>query len=227
MQIPDITRAHQDYLKTIYLLISRGETASNSAIAQALAVSPASATNMVKRLAEAGLIAYAPYQGVDLTPEGLRIALKVVRRHRLVELLLHEILEMPWDCVHPEAERIEHAISDEVEEAIARKLGYPRFDPHGDPTPNRDGTLEVRAAQRPLSELLSGETGAVSRVLAQDGDRLRYLGSIGLYPGAQVTVLEQAPFEGPLVIEVNGQRRVLAHAMAKTVGMTESTEQNL
>ncbi|MCB9152429.1 MAG: metal-dependent transcriptional regulator [Caldilineae bacterium] len=222
MQNQDITRAHQDYLKTIYLLQSRGETANNSAIAQTLGVSPASATNMVKRLAEAGLIAYAPYQGVDLTPEGLRIALKVVRRHRLVELLLHEILEMPWDLVHSEAERIEHAVSDEVEDAIARKLGNPSVDPHGDPIPSKDGTLAVRAAERPLSELLTGETASVARVLSQDGDRLRYLGSMGLYPGTQVTVLEQSPFDGPLVIEVNGQQRILAYAMARSVGVSSS-----
>ncbi|MCB0203781.1 MAG: metal-dependent transcriptional regulator [Anaerolineae bacterium] len=222
MQNQDITRAHQDYLKTIYLLQSRGETANNSAIAQTLSVSPASATNMVKRLAEAGLIAYAPYQGVDLTPEGLRIALKVVRRHRLVELLLHEILEMPWDLVHSEAERIEHAVSDEVEDAIARKLGNPSVDPHGDPIPSKDGTLAVRAAERPLSELLTGETASVARVLSQDGDRLRYLGSMGLYPGTQVTVLEQSPFDGPLVIEVNGQQRILAYAMARSVGVSSS-----
>lgn len=222
MRIPGLTQAHQDYLKAIYLLRSRGEPANNSAIAQALGVSPASATNMVKRLSEAGLIAYAPYQGVDLTPEGLQIALKMVRRHRLVELLLHEILEMPWDLVHGEAERIEHAISEEVEEAIARKLGDPRFDPHGDPIPSRDGALAARAAQRPLSELLTGETAAVSRVLEQDSERLRYLGSIGLYPGTQVTVLEQSPFDGPLVIEINGQQRILAHAMAKSVGVSSS-----
>lgn len=222
MQNQDITRAHQDYLKTIYLLQSRGQTANNSAIAQALGVSPASATNMVKRLAEAGLIAYVPYQGVDLTPEGLRIALKVVRRHRLVELLLHEILEMPWDLVHSEAERIEHAVSEEVEDAIARKLGNPSVDPHGDPIPSKDGTLAVRAAERPLSELLTGETASVARVLSQDGDRLRYLGSMGLYPGTQVTVLEQSPFDGPLVIEVNGQQRILAYAMARSVGVSSS-----
>ncbi|HRX02723.1 MAG TPA: metal-dependent transcriptional regulator [Anaerolineae bacterium] len=220
MQIPGLTQAHQDYLKAIYLLRSRGETASNSAIAQALGVSPASATNMVKRLSEAGLIAYSPYQGVDLTPDGLHIALKVVRRHRLVELLLHEILEMPWDSVHGEAERIEHAISDAVEEAIARKLGDPHFDPHGDPIPSRDGALEVRAAQRPLSDLVIGETAAVARVLTQDSERLRYFGSIGLYPGTQVTVIEQSPFDGPLLIEINGQQRILAHALAKSVGVT-------
>lgn len=225
MQIPELTHAHQDYLKAIYLLQSRGETASNSAIAQALGVSPASATSMVKRLSEAGLIVYSPYQGVDLTPEGRQTALKMVRRHRLVELLLHEILEIPWDGVHGEAERIEHAISDEVEEAIARKLGNPDFDPHGDPIPARDGTLAVRAAERPLSELHCGETAAVARVLSQDGDHLRYLGGMGLYPGARVTVLELSPFDGPLLIEINGQQRMLAHALARSVGMTMSSEQ--
>jgi DtxR family Mn-dependent transcriptional regulator len=181
---------------------------------------------MVKRLAEAGLVDYSPYQDVTLTPAGQRLALKTVRRHRLVELLLHEILEIPWDGVHREAERLEHAISDEVEEAIARKLGYPSIDPHGDPIPGRDGTLEAPAAQRPLSALASGESAAVARVLAQDSERLRYLGSLGLYPGARVTVLDQSPFDGPLLIEVEGRQRMLAHALAETVGVAQIEKTN-
>ena len=210
----DISPAHQDYLKAIYMLLSRGQEASNSAIAQALSVAPASATNMVKRLAEAGLIEHVPYRGVEMTPAGQRVALEMVRHHRLIELFLHDILDMPWDQVHGEAERLEHAISEEVEEAIARKLGYPAFDPHGDPIPDRDGRLADAAAGLPLTELEPGRAARLARVHAQDADRLRYLGELGLYPGAQVAVLERSPFHGPLRVDVDGEQRMLAFDLA-------------
>lgn len=196
------------------MLLSRGQEASNSAIAQALGVAPASATNMVKRLAEAGLIEHVPYRGVQLTPAGQQVALEMVRHHRLVELFLHDILDMPWDQVHVEAERLEHAISEEVEEAIARKLGYPAFDPHGDPIPDRDGRLVEVATGLPLTELKPGCAARLARVHAQDGDRLRYLGQLGLYPGAQVAVLERSPFRGPLLVAVDGEQRMLAFDLA-------------
>jgi len=210
----EVTPTHQDYLKAIYMLLSRGQEASNSAIAQALRVAPASATNMVKRLAEAGLIEHVPYRGVQMTPAGQRVALEMVRHHRLIELFLHDILDMPWDQVHAEAERLEHAISEEVEEAIARKLGYPAFDPHGDPIPDRDGRLAEVASGRPLTELTPGRAARLARVHAQDAQRLRYLGELGLYPGAQVAVLEQSPFQGPLLVDIGGQQRMLAFDLA-------------
>jgi DtxR family Mn-dependent transcriptional regulator len=210
----DISPAHQDYLKAIYMLLSRGQEASNSAIAQALGVAPASATNMVKRLAEAGLIEHIPYRGVQLTPAGQQVALEMVRHHRLIELFLHDILDMPWDQVHVEAERLEHAISEEVEEAIARKLGYPTFDPHGDPIPDRDGRLADAAPGLPLTELEPGCAARLARVYAQEADRLRYLGELGLYPGVQVAVLERSPFHGPLLVDVDGEQRMLAFDLA-------------
>ncbi|MBE2235402.1 MAG: metal-dependent transcriptional regulator [Anaerolinea sp.] len=214
MLTQEISAAHQDYLKTIYLLLSRGQEASNSAIAQALGVAPASATNMVKRLAEAGLIEHVPYRGVQLTAAGQQVALEMVRHHRLIELFLHDVLEMPWDQVHVEAERLEHAISEEVEEAIARKLGYPTFDPHGDPIPDRHGRLAAAGAGLPLTALEPGCPARLTRVHAQDGERLRYLGELGLYPGAQVTVSERAPFQGPLLVQVNGAPQMLAFDLA-------------
>lgn len=210
----DISPAHQDYLKAIYMLLSRGQEATNSALAQALGVAPASATNMVKRLADAGLIEHIPYRGVQLTPAGQQVALEMVRHHRLIELFLHDILEMPWDQVHVEAERLEHALSEEVEEAIARKLGYPRVDPHGDPIPDRNGHLAVELLGLPLTKAELGCTARLLRVHAQDGERLRYLGELGLYPGAEVAVLERAPFHGPLLVEVNGQAHMLAFELA-------------
>jgi DtxR family transcriptional regulator, Mn-dependent transcriptional regulator len=215
----DISQAHQDYLKAIYMLLSRGQEASNSAIAQALGVAPASATNMVKRLADVGLIEHVPYRGVQLTPAGQQVALEMVRHHRLIELFLHDILDMPWDQVHVEAERLEHAISEEVEEAIARKLGYPSVDPHGDPIPDRDGRLVKAVSALPLAEVEPGRTARLLRVHAQDSERLRYLGDLGLYPGAEVAVVHRAPFQGPLLVEVNGETHMLAFDLAGELSM--------
>jgi len=179
MSTPEITSAHQDYLKTIYMLLSRGQEASNSAIAQALGVAPASATNMVKRLAEAGLIEHVPYRGVQLTPAGQQVALEMVRHHRLIELFLHDVLEMSWDQVHVEAERLEHAISEEVEEAIARKLGYPTFDPHGDPIPDRHGRLAAADAGLPLTALEPGCPARLARCMPRMGSGCATWGSWG------------------------------------------------
>lgn len=209
----EITAAHQDYLKAIYMLRSQGKEATNAAIAQALGVAPASATNMMRRLADMGLVVYVAYREVTLTPAGEQVALEMVRHHRLIELFLHDILGIPWDKVHAEAERLEHVISEELEEAIAVKLGHPQFDPHGDPIPPKGGA-EVAVGQSTLAGWPSHRPARLCRVRAQDSERLRYLGSLGLYPGAQVTVLERAPFNGPLTVEVDGQRRVLAYEMA-------------
>lgn len=209
----ELTQSHQDYLKTIYMLHSRGEEANNAAIAQAMSVTPASATNMVRRLAEMGLVTYEAYRGVSLTANGERIALEMVRHHRLIELFLHDVLDIPWDRVHAEAEKLEHVISEELEEAIACKLGYPRFDPHGDPIPSKDGVRTV-VSHIALTAWPQDRPARLARVRTQDSDRLRYLGSLGLYPGAQVTVLGRAPFDGPLTIDVNGQQHALAHDMA-------------
>lgn len=213
MRNEEISPSHQDYLKAIYMLRSQGEQASNAAIAQSLAVTPASATNMVRRLADMGLVTYEAYHAVSLTAAGERVALEMVRHHRLIELFLHDILDIPWDKVHAEAEKLEHVISEELEEAIARKLGYPRFDPHGDPIPDRDGS-KASVDATALSAWPQDQPGRLARVRTQDSARLRYLGSLGLYPGAQVVVLGRAPFDGPLLIEVDGCQHMLAHEMA-------------
>lgn len=218
--LAEVTQAHQDYLKTIYHLHSRGQEATNAAIAQAMGVTPASATNMVRRLADMGLVTFEAYHGVALTEEGERVALEMVRHHRLIELFLHEVLDIPWDQVHAEAEKLEHVISEELEDAIAHKLADPRFDPHGDPIPAKDGTKAPVSATA-LATWPQGQPALLARVRTQDGDRLRYLGSLGLYPGARVTVLGRAPFDGPLMIEVSGQQAMLAHDMAQLLLVTE------
>lgn len=211
-----LTPAHEDYLKAIYTLHASGENVNNSALANMLGVAPASATNMVKKLADLQLVAYTPYQSVTLTEKGTRIALEVLRHHRLVELYLHEKLHMPWDLVHEEAERLEHVISETLEDAMAAALNDPTVDPHGDPIPSKDGRIEaVEGAPLSIAEL--NQPYRVVRVLAQDPERLNYLGGLGLYPNAVITLLKRAPFSGPLLIDVAGEHHALAHDMAESV----------
>lgn len=208
-----LTPAHEDYLKAIYMLSNRGDKVNNSALASYLGVSPASATNMVKKLAELRLVTHAPYQSIALTPSGERVALEVLRHHRLLELYLHQELNMPWDRVHDEAERLEHVISELLEDAIAAALGHPTVDPHGDPIPTKEGYVE-RVDGVPLTQVKLQQPHRLVRVLLQDQERLNYLGSLGLYPSATITLLERAPFDGPLLINVDGEHHALAHEMA-------------
>lgn len=209
-----ITPAHEDYLKAIYTLESNGVEVSNSALAHHLAVTPASATNMVKKLAELGLVTYEPYQNVALTPSGQRVALEVLRHHRLLELYLHDKLNLPWDQVHAEAEKLEHVLSETLEDAMAAALGNPTVDPHGDPIPTKDGHVDNIGGIL-LSEGELNRSYRIIRVRLQDSDRLIYLGTMGLYPNANVILLSRAPFLGPLLIEVDGEHHALAYDMAE------------
>ena len=215
-----LTPAHEDYLKAIYTLGAQGEAVSNSALAHHLGVAPASATNMVKKLADLGLVEYAPYQDMALTPDGEKVALEVLRHRRLLELYLHDKLNLPWDQVHDEAERLEHVISETLEDAIAVALNNPRVDPHGDPIPTKDGKIE-QTAGIPLTSAEPGSPHRVLRVLLQDADRLVYLGGMGLYPNAMVTVLKRAPFAGPLLVEVAGEHHALAYDLAEVLIVAE------
>ena len=209
-----LTAAHEDYLKAIYLLKRRGEKVTNSALAGELNVSPASTTNMVKKLAELDLVEYTRYKSMTLTPAGERVALEVLRHHRLLELYLHDRLNLTWDQVHEEAERLEHVMSDVLEDAIADALGDPTIDPHGDPIPTKDGQI-AEVAGVPLSEADTDHAYRLVRVLVQDAERLSYLGTLGLYPNAVVTLLKRAPFEGPLLIDIAGEHHALSHEMAR------------
>lgn len=209
-----ITPAHEDYLKAIYTLSSGGMEVTNSALAHHLGVTPASATNMVKKLADLSLVTYERYQNIALTESGEKVALEVLRHHRLLELYLHDKLNVPWDQVHAEAERLEHVLSETIEDAMAAALGNPTIDPHGDPIPSKDGRVEAVPGI-----LLSAATlncpYRILRVRVQEPERLVYLGSLGLYPNAEVTVLGRAPFDGPLLIDVAGEHHALAHEMAE------------
>ncbi len=211
-----LTAAHEDYLKAIYLLISRGVEVSNSALAGQMGVAPASATNMVKKLSDLGLVSYEPYQDITLTEAGELVALEVLRHHRLLELYLHDKLNLSWDQVHEEAERLEHVLSEALEDAIAAALGDPTVDPHGDPIPTKDGKVETVSGV-PLSIAELRRPYVVVRVLLQDPERLVYLGSMKLYPNSEVTVLKRAPFAGPLLIEVAGDHHALAHDLAEFI----------
>ncbi|MBK8800234.1 MAG: metal-dependent transcriptional regulator [Anaerolineales bacterium] len=211
-----LTPAHEDYVKAIYMLYSRGVEVTNSALAHQLKVAPASATNMVRKLSDLGLVTYEPYQSIALTPAGELVALEVLRHHRLLELYLHDKLNLPWEMVHEEAERLEHVLSEALEDAIAAALGNPTVDPHGDPIPTKDGKVEsVAGLALSLAELKHPYT--IVRVLLQDAERLIYLGAMQLYPNATVTVLKRAPFDGPLLIEVDGEHHALAHDLAECI----------
>ncbi len=207
-----LTRSVEDYLKAIYQLSPEGRPASTSEIAHLLALSPPSVTGMVKRLSEHGLLEHVPYRGVQLTDEGRRAALRMVRRHRLIEAYLVEFLGYSWDTVHEEAERLEHAVSDTMVERMASALGNPDVDPHGDPIPSADGFVQELSCT-PLTDIPVGQTVEIHRVHESQPERLRYIASLGLKPGVQVTVIDRQPFDDLVTIEVGGQEHVIGREL--------------
>jgi DtxR family Mn-dependent transcriptional regulator len=211
-----VSRSVQDYLKAIYALQEGGGAVQTSQLAERLRVAAPSATVMIGRLAEAGFLRHTPYRGVELTEKGARVALEVLRHHRLWEAFLHRALGVPIDQLHEEAERLEHELSDALEEHMTRVLGDPTYDPHGDPIPGPDGRL-ADAGHPPLAELPNGRVGVVRRVPDADPAFLRYLGELGLLPGARVEMRRLEPFRGPLTIAVEGTERVVGHELASRV----------
>lgn len=217
-----ISPASQDYLKAIYALRSEGgprrDLVSTTALAQRLGVSAASATNMLKRLDVMGLVSYVPYKGADLTKAGAKIALEVIRHHRLLETYLAEALGVPWDEVHDEAEVLEHVLSEDLEDRIAALLGDPTADPHGHPIPAKDGSMP-RASAQPLWSAAEGETIAVDRVSDEEAEALRYLATLGIGPGTSLEVVGRGPVGGPLFVKIAGADDVqaLSKELAETV----------
>jgi len=194
------TPAVEDYAKAIFSLQSRGEQAvATTALAERLGITPGSVSAMLRRLDELGLISHVPYRGVRLTAEGRRLALEVIRHHRLLESFLAQALGMPWDRVHAEAEVLEHVLSEDLEELIAAKLGHPTVDPHGDPIPTADLELEERLTHR-MESLQPGDEGLFVRVSDSDPEMLRYLADCGISPGERFAVRERQPFGGPLFV---------------------------
>lgn len=208
-------QAVEDYLKTIYMLAQEETPVSTSRIAEALNVKPASATSMVQRLARLNLLRYKKHKGVTaLTGSGQAIALEVIRHHRLIELYLIEALGFTWDEVHEQADILEHVISEKLEERIATALGHPRFDPHGDPIPTKEGVM-ANMEDRPLSTLSANDRGTISRIADDANSKmLRYLADLSLTPGTGLRVVEVAPFDGPLTIEVKGEQKVIGYNVA-------------
>jgi DtxR family Mn-dependent transcriptional regulator len=203
----------EDYIKTIYMLEGEHQRATTQRIAKRMGVRMASVTGMVKHLAAEGLVKHKPYHGARLTDEGRQIALKMLRRHRLIELFLHEALDVPWDEVHDDAEAMEHAVSDKLIERIFLFLGKPQFDPHGSPIPGDDGSIEPLDAMK-LGECDAGTRTRVVLVSDEDADFLRYLTQSGLKIGSEIEIVEKAPFDGPLTLRVGRSRIALGREAA-------------
>ena len=215
-----LSQAVEDYLKTIYKLESEGVGASTTKIAEAMDVSSASATNMIKRLSKMGLVDYQSYKGARLTKTGKKIALEIIRHHRLLELYLLEILGYSWDEVHDEAEKLEHHISEQFEDKIAELLNDPDYDPHGDPIPTKEGVMPEMETV-PLVKAREDQSYIISRVKDQDPDLLRYLEKIGLLPGTKIRIIEKAPFKGPVTLLVEDTEQALGFDVASNIFVGE------
>lgn len=201
-----LTHSVEDYLKTIYNIAGENGRATTNQLAARMGVTPASVTGMVQKMAMADppLLLYHKHQGVELTQEGVKAALEIIRHHRLLELFLQQTLGYSWDEVHAEADRLEHVISEDLEERIAQVLGDPSHDPHGEPIPTRDLHLPT-TSMTSLGELRKGQDAVIERVDTTDQDLLRYLSTIGLVPGAQVRVLDYSPFDENIRLSTKGQ----------------------
>ncbi len=218
-----LSRPTEDYLKTIYLIHEReGPEVSTTAIAAALNVTPASVTGMIKKLAEMKLVRHTPYQGVELTKAGEKVALEVVRHHRLLELFLTEALGYSWDEVHAEADALEHVISEDFEDRIAARLGNPAVDPHGDPIPAKDGTI-ASVHEHALAELQPGETAQITRVTDGNPEMLRYAASLGLKPSTRITLMAAEPFGGSLRLKVGKAKHSIGRELAAEIFVTTET----
>ena len=216
VHLEGLSAAVEDYVKAIYLLGSEDGSVSTTALAERLDVRPASVVGMVHKLVALQLAEHEPYRGVRLTGRGRAVALEVIRHHRLLELFLVESLGMGWDEVHAEAERLEHALSEELEELIAAKLGNPTLDPHGDPIPSRDLTI---AADTSLSlyTLEPGRQARFVRVSDENPEMLRFLSERGIAPGAQLELIERQPFDGPVYVRFDDQVHVLGATLARAM----------
>lgn len=211
----------EDYLKTIYEVENELGKVATTILARELDITPASATGMIKKLAEMNLVSYTPYRGVILTPEGKKIALTVLRHHRLIELFLVKTLGLSWDEVHAEAEKLEHVLSERLEMKIDAFLGYPSHDPHGAPIPQKDGQTCANPQVR-LSELEAGDSAVIAQVKDRDAELLRYIGGLGLFPNVFVQVKAVAPFRGPIALMVGEAECSVGYEVAYQIYVTPS-----
>jgi DtxR family Mn-dependent transcriptional regulator len=219
--VPSLTV--ENYVKTIYQIVAQqgGSPAATGRIAATLGVSPGTVTSMLKTLSESKLATYTPYEGVSLTPAGAALALRILRRHRLIELFLARTLEMNWDEVHEEAEHIEHAVSDLLVDRIDAHLGYPAVDPHGDPIPRADGSVAT-AETHTLASRSAGQRFRLARVVDQSPEFLRYLSETGLAVGTEGEVLSNRREAGVVVIRVGGAETTLGHEAAGKILVSQS-----
>ena len=214
--VPELTEPVEDYLKAIYEITQRDDSASTNDVAAALNVAAASVTGMIRRLAQQGYLDHVPYRGVQLTAKGRRAALRTIRRHRILETYLTKVLGYAWDRVHDEAERLEHAASDELIERLAAALGHPTEDPHGAPIPTAEGSVDERR-HLTLADLPVGERARMVRVSDKNPSLLRYLAEIALQPGADVEVIAKAPFDGLLTLRIGSEEPVVGPNLAEQV----------
>jgi len=208
--------AIEDYLKTIYEIQKEKGKVATTVLAKYLSIAPASATGMIKKLSEMNLVTHQKYQGVKLTKAGEKIALEVIRHHRLIESFLAEALGVPWDKVHQEAEKWEHVLSEEMEDRIDKLLGFPTIDPHGAPIPKRNGDISKKATIR-LADLQVGQSATIAEVSDLDPELLRYVGALGLFPETEIHVTNITPFEGPLEILINDEAHTIGRKAANYI----------
>jgi len=223
--MPKRSAAVQDYAKSIYKLSLDKNRVTPSHVAEHLDVSSAAVTKMVKKLKDLKLVQYGRGEGLKLSPAGEKIALEVIRHHRLLELYLTEALGYSWDQVHQEAEKLEHVISEDFEDRIEKVLGYPTHDPHGSPIPTRDGYVETRDLTV-LSELEPGQKAVIEQVSDDDAGMLNFLGGLGMYPGTGVEMVAREPYGGPLRIKVSGENHAIGDELAKHVFVSVSADES-
>jgi DtxR family transcriptional regulator, Mn-dependent transcriptional regulator len=211
-----INESVEDYLKIIYELQREQGKVTTNLLAKHLEFAPASVTGMIKKLADLKLVTYEPYRGVILTEQGEKKALKIIRQHRLVELYLVKALGVPWDKVHHEAHKLEHVISDYIEDRMDDYLGHPTTDPHGHPIPAKNGTI-IEPQKLPLVELQPKQTAKVAEISDQDPSFLRYLGGLGIYPRTLLSVVSVAPFKGPINVKIGNSEIALGREVCQKI----------
>jgi len=212
----EVTAVIEEYLEAIYKLQERSGVARTSDIVKMLQVAPGTVTNTVERLEKEGYVTHEPYKGVKLTEKGLRTAMHVLRRHRLSERLLTDILHMKWDKVHDAACKLEHGITDEIIKPLEKALGHPKTCPHGNPIPTKCGGIIVEESHS-LTALNEREQGVIVKITEEKPDLLHYLNTMGLVPGASIEIVEKAPFNGPITLKIGGTNRALSRTVASII----------
>ena len=212
----EVTQVVEEYLEGIYRLQEKSGVARTSDIVKLLQVVPGTVTNTVERLEKEGMLEHEPYKGVKLTDKGRKIALDVIRRHRLSERLLTDFIRVDWDKAHDAACKLEHSITDDVIKKLEKALGHPKTCPHGNPIPTACGGI-VEEKSEPLSAFDSKESGVIVKIKDETPEVLEYIAALGLLPGASIEIVERAPFDGPMTVKVGGANHALSLSMASII----------